>query len=142
MEAIDFESPERRARFDNGLSTPVPEPAWMRVWAVESPDARFVAHLDLNGSSIPSEKHRATLDIGVEEGFYRRGFGRRLMLEAIEFATRNDIEWIDLSVFSDNHAVIGLYRSLGFDEVGRRNDTFRISGRSVDDITMTLRIKG
>jgi ribosomal protein S18 acetylase RimI-like enzyme len=142
MEAIDFESPERGARFENGLSTPLPQPAWMRVWALESPDARFVAHLDLNGSSIPSEKHRATLGIGVEESFYRRGFGRRLMLEAIEFATRNHIEWIDLSVFSDNHAAIGLYRSLGFDEVGRRNDRFRISGRSVDDITMTLRIKG
>jgi RimJ/RimL family protein N-acetyltransferase len=142
MAAVDFESPERRARFENGLSTPLPQPTWMRAWAVEDPHARFIAHLDLNGSSIPSEKHRATLGIGVEQGFYRRGLGRKLMLEAIEFAVRNHIEWIDLSVFSDNHAAIGLYRSLGFDEVGRRNDRFRISGRSVDDITMTLRIEG
>jgi hypothetical protein len=37
MEAIDFESPERRARFEKGLSTPVPQPAWMRVWAVSVP---------------------------------------------------------------------------------------------------------
>jgi ribosomal protein S18 acetylase RimI-like enzyme len=141
IEAVDFESPERRARFERGLSTPLTQPAWMRVWAVESPDARFVAHLDLNGSSIPSENHRATLGIGVEEGFYRRGIGRRLMLDAIEFATRNYIEWIDLSVFGDNHAAIGLYRSFGFKEVGRRIDRFRISGRSVDDATMTLQIK-
>lgn len=140
MGAIDFESPERRARFENGLSTPLSEPAWMRAWALEGPDSRFIAHLDLNGSSIPSENHRTTLGIGVEEDFYRRGFGR-LMLEAIEFATRNDIEWIDLSVFGDNYAAIGLYRSLGFEEVGRRNDRFRIAGLSVDDITMTLRIK-
>ncbi|MDP9649951.1 GNAT family N-acetyltransferase [Paraburkholderia caledonica] len=141
LEAADFESPERRARFEDRLSIPLPQPTWMRVWAVEGPDARFIAHLDLNGSSIPSEKHRATLGIGVEEGFYRRGLGRKLMLEAIEFATRNHIEWIDLSVFSDNQAAISLYRYFGFVETGRRDDRFRISGRSVDDITMTLRIK-
>jgi ribosomal protein S18 acetylase RimI-like enzyme len=142
MEVVDFESPERRTRFERGLSTPLSQPAWMRVWAVESPDARFVAHLDLGGSGIPSEKHRATLGIGVEASFYRRGIGRGLMLEAIEFATCNHIEWIDLSVFSDNHAAIGLYRSFGFDEVGRRIDRFRISGCSVDDVMMSLRIKG
>jgi RimJ/RimL family protein N-acetyltransferase len=142
MEAIDFESPERRARFEKGLSTPFPQPAWMRVWAVESPDARFVAHLDLSGSSIPSEKHRATLGIGVEQEFYRKGIGRGLMLTAIEFAKCNGIEWIDLSVFGDNHAAIGLYRSFGFNEVGRRVDRFRISGYSIADVTMTLQIKG
>jgi ribosomal protein S18 acetylase RimI-like enzyme len=140
--ATDFETPERRERFENGLATPLPQPAWMRAWAVESPDERIVAHLDMNGSSMPSEQHRATLGIGVEESFCRRGLGRKLMLKAIEFASCNHIEWIDLFVFGDNHPAIGLYRSLGFDEVGRRNDRFRISGRSVDDITMTLRIKG
>lgn len=141
LAAVDFESPERRARFENRLSIPLPQPTWMRAWVVEGPDARFIAHLDLNGSSIPSERHRATLGIGVEAGFYRKGIGRMLMLEAIEFARHNHIEWIDLSVFGDNHAAIGLYRSLGFEEAGRRYDRFRISGRSVDDITMTLRIK-
>ncbi|CAD6542788.1 hypothetical protein LMG28727_04060 [Paraburkholderia kirstenboschensis] len=142
MEAVDFQSPERRARFENGLATSLHQPAWMRAWAVEGPDASLVAHLDLSGSSIPSEKHRATLGIGVEDAFHRRGIGRELMLKAIEFAAHNDIEWIDLFVFSDNLAAIGLYRSLGFVKVGRRNDRFRISGRSVDDVTMTLRTKG
>lgn len=142
METVDFESPERRARFEKGLSTPLPDPSWMRIWAVESPEAHFIAHLDLSGSSIPTEKHRATLGIGVEENFYRQGIGRNLMLEAIQFAKHNHIEWIDLSVFSDNHPAIALYRSFGFAEVGRRVDRFRIHGRSVDDVMMTLRIKG
>jgi ribosomal protein S18 acetylase RimI-like enzyme len=141
MEAVDFRSTERRARFEKGLGILLPQPTWMRVWAVEAADSRYVAHLDLTGSSIPTEKHRATLGIGVEEGFYHRGLGRRLMKVAIEFAALNRIEWIDLSVFSDNQPAIGLYRSLNFEEIGRRNDRFRISGRSVDDITMTLRIK-
>ena len=88
------------------------------------------------------EAESTLLAIGVEEVFYRKGIGRMLMLEAIEFARHNNIEWIDLSVFGDNHAAIGLYRSLGFEEAGRRYDRFRISGRLVDDITMTLRIKG
>ena len=79
MKGVDFESTERRARFEKGLATPLPQPAWMGLWSVESPDSRFVAHLDLTGSNIPSEKHRASLGIGVEESFYRRGLGRRLM---------------------------------------------------------------
>jgi hypothetical protein len=72
MESVDFESIHRRARFEKGLATPLPQPAWMRVWAVESPDSRIVAHLALTGSNIPSEKHRASLGIGVEECGFRR----------------------------------------------------------------------
>jgi len=41
-----------------------------------------------------------------------------------------------------NHAAIGLYRSLSVKEVGRRNDRFRIAEISVNDITMTLGVKG
>jgi ribosomal protein S18 acetylase RimI-like enzyme len=64
------------------------------------------------------------------------------MLEAIEFARHNHMESIDLPVFGDNHAAIGHYRSLGFEEAGRRDDRFRVSARLVDHNTMTLRIKG
>lgn len=141
METVDFGSPERRARFETGLTHPVSQPGWLRAWAVEGPDSRFIAHLDLSGSGIPTERHRASLGVGVEERFYRRGLGRRLMKVALEFAARNEIDWIDLSVFGDNRAAIELYRSLGFVEVGRRIDRFRIFGRSVDDVTMTLRIE-
>ncbi|MGF6573908.1 RimJ/RimL family protein N-acetyltransferase [Paraburkholderia sp. GAS333] len=140
IESVDFKSPERRARFEKGLANPLAQPTWLRAWAVECPDSRFIAHLDLSGSGISTELHRASLGIGVEESFYRKGLGRRLMKEAIDFAMRNGIEWIDLSVFSDNYAAIELYRSLSFVEVGRRMDRFRIFGRSVDDVTMTLRI--
>ncbi|MBB5402586.1 GNAT family N-acetyltransferase [Paraburkholderia youngii] len=142
MEAIEFASIERRARFENGLAKPVFEPTWLRMWAIEGPDACLIAHLDLSGSNIPTEQHRATLGIGVEEVFLRQGYGRKLMVQAIEFAQHNHIEWLDLSVFSENKAAICLYLSLGFEEVGRRNDRFRIFGRSVDDVTMTLRLKG
>lgn len=140
MESIDFKSPERRARFEKGVTNPLTQPAWLRAWAVKCPDSRFIAHLDLSGSGIPTELHRASLGIGVEESFYRNGLGRRLMNEAIDFAMHNGIEWIDLSVFSDNYPAIELYRSLRFVEVGRRTDRFRIFGRSVDDVTMTLQI--
>lgn len=142
MDAVDFESPDFQVRFDKNFAIPIGQPAWMRMWAVESLDADLIAHVDLTGSRVPSEKHRATLGIGVEERFYRQGIGRRLMQEAIVFARLNDIEWMDLYVFSENHAAVELYRALGFEEIGRRNDRFRLGGRSIDDLTMTLRIKG
>ncbi|WP_042264439.1 GNAT family N-acetyltransferase [Paraburkholderia heleia] len=89
MEAIEFASIERRARFENGLAKPVFDPTWLRMWAIEGPDACLIAHLDLSGSNIPTEQHRATLGIGVEEAFHRQGYGRKLMLQAIEFAQHN-----------------------------------------------------
>lgn len=133
-------SPERRTRFESSLLVPVRQPGWMRAWAVEDSAGRMVAHLDLNGSNIPSEMHRATLGIGCERAFYRQGIGTKLMQRAMDFASSHGIEWIDLSVFSENVPAMSLYRSLGFVETGRREDRFRLSGRSVDDIAMSLRL--
>ncbi len=62
------------------------------------------------------------------------------MQRAMDFASSHGIEWIDLSVFSENVPAMSLYRSLGFVETGRREDRFRLSGRSVDDIAMSLRL--
>jgi ribosomal protein S18 acetylase RimI-like enzyme len=72
--------------------------------------------------------------------FHRQGFATALMKSAIRFALQQRIEWIDLFVFSENVAAISLYQSLGFVEIGRCMDRFRISGRSFDDVMMTLQI--
>jgi ribosomal protein S18 acetylase RimI-like enzyme len=133
-------SPERRTRFEMSVDIPVLQPGWMRVWAVEAVGGSLIAHVDLTGSTIPSEKHRATVGIGCERNFHRQGLGRTLMKRAIEFAVENRIEWIDLFVFGENTVALALYKSFGFAEIGRRADRFRIAGRSVDDVMMTLHV--
>jgi RimJ/RimL family protein N-acetyltransferase len=43
-------------------------------------------------------------------------------------------------VFGHNAAALALYRDLGFEEAGTVTDRFRIDGRSIDDVIMTLNV--
>ena len=137
-EAPNALSPERQSRFERSLVVPVRQPGWMRAWSVLDPAQRIVCHLDLWGSDIPSETHRMTLGIGCEPPFRRQRVGAMLMRFAVDFARKHGIEWIDLFVFGENVAAIALYKQFGFTESGRRLDRFRLMGRAVDDVMMTL----
>jgi RimJ/RimL family protein N-acetyltransferase len=134
----DYATPDRKRRFEEGLRTAVGRPNWMRAWAFEDNHGQFVAHLDLVGSSIATEGHRVTLGMGCERAVHRRGLGRALMAHALEFARSEQLEWVDLFVFSENEPAIALYKAFGFEEIGRRRDRFRVAGRSVDDVIMAL----
>jgi ribosomal protein S18 acetylase RimI-like enzyme len=136
----DFATPDRKRRFEESMRIAVGAPNWMRAWGFENEQRQLVAHLDLVGSPIETESHRATLGIGCERTVHRRGLGRALMEHALEFARRSGVEWIDLFVFSENEAAVALYRAFGFEEIGRRRDRFRVGGRSVDDVMMALRV--
>jgi [ribosomal protein S18]-alanine N-acetyltransferase len=63
--------------------------------------------------------------IGVDPAYQGRGIGRRLLDELLNFA-RNAV--VHLEVRTDNAAAIGLYRSVGFTEVGLRRRYYRVSG--------------
>jgi ribosomal protein S18 acetylase RimI-like enzyme len=121
---------------------PLTEPKWRRGFAIVTEDGWFVGHAELKGDEFHAGVHRCELGIGIERPYRRLGFGRRLIQNAIEFARgSNTVEWIDLFVFGHNVAARALYRNLGFKEVGAVTDRFRIAGRSIDDVIMTLRLR-
>jgi GNAT superfamily N-acetyltransferase len=131
--------PARRDRTLARWAIPVGRPGWLAHWGIFE-GARIIAHLDLAGPDLATAVHRVTLGIGVEHGHQRRGHGSRLIQTAIDFARAHGLAWIDLRVFADNGAAIALYRSRGFVETGRTVDCFRLHGRSIDDISMSLRL--
>jgi [ribosomal protein S18]-alanine N-acetyltransferase len=63
--------------------------------------------------------------IGVDPAYQGRGIGRRLLDEMLNFAGDAVVH---LEVRTDNAAAIGLYRSVGFTEVGLRRRYYRVSG--------------
>jgi [ribosomal protein S18]-alanine N-acetyltransferase len=63
--------------------------------------------------------------IGVDPAYQGRGIGRRLLDEMLNFAADAVVH---LEVRTDNEAAIGLYRSVGFAQVGLRKRYYRISG--------------
>ena len=136
----DFQAGERPGEPDlASLELPLTEPGWQRWFVAIDPQAGIVGDAQLKGSSLKTGLHRCTLGIGLEKAWRGQGLGEHLMQTAIDFCREApSLDWLDLGVFSGNPRAKALYDKLGFVEVGRRVDCFRIGGTSLDDIMMTL----
>jgi RimJ/RimL family protein N-acetyltransferase len=122
-----------------GWAQPLDEPFWLRTWGVGLGD-QIVGHLDLHGGRMPSEAHRAMLGMGIERAHRGQGHGRGLLTAAIAWARHAGLAWLDLGVFGHNPRAKALYASMGFVEVGTTRDRYRVDGRQIDDVAMTLRL--
>jgi GNAT superfamily N-acetyltransferase len=137
----DALEPERRARRLSQWARQLSEPIWQRTWGVRGGDGGpIVAHLDLTGPEFKVELHRAKVSLGVEPAYHRQGIGERLLQEAIAFARRAGLAWLDLWIFAHNAPAWALYHKIGFIEVGRLPDQFRIGQMSIEDVAMVLQL--
>jgi ribosomal-protein-alanine N-acetyltransferase len=59
-------------------------------------------------------------NIAVDPEVQRRGIGRQLLSQLVKHLRHAGIETLHLEVRISNSAAIGLYKSLGFNETGRR----------------------
>ena len=64
------------------------------------------------------------LDIGIAAAYQRQGWGRKLLGEMMALARRHDMRRVVLEVRVSNAEAIGLYRQLGFDNIGLRRDYY------------------
>ncbi len=137
----DFDLEVWQQRHEERFRRAVDEPGWERLWAVFD-GARMVGHVDLSGPTLHSGLHRARLGLGLERAYRGRGIGRRLMQTAIDWARAEpSLDWVDLGVFAHNLVARALYKKLGFSELATVSDLFRVRGQSIDDVTMTLRLR-
>lgn len=121
---------------------PIDVPGWERCFGAFEGE-RIVGHVDLTGTSLYSSLHRARLGIGVEREQRGRGTGTALLELALAWARAEpSLVWIDLSVFAHNTRALQLYQRIGFRETGRTEDAYRLEALRIDDIHMTLRLRG
>ena len=114
---------------------------WQRWWVLMADTDGIVGHANLKSDGLWTGLHRCELGIGLERPYRGKGYGRRLMDAAIEFArAASSLKWIDLRVFAHNTAGIELYKSMGFTEIGTVRDRFRIEDAVIDDVIMTLSV--
>ncbi|WP_369798028.1 GNAT family N-acetyltransferase [Cryobacterium sp. MLB-32] len=76
--------------------------------------------------------------IGVAESARGRGLGRTLMLSLINEARTRGARQVFLEVRADNPSAQGLYRSLGFEDLGVRKGYYQPD--NVDAVVMRLNI--
>ena len=129
-----------RETLSDGLDKPVGDPGWLRVWIAEDAGA-IVGHVGLRAPGEALSSHRAFVDVGVLEPYRGRGIARHLYDAAIEWARGQDrLAWLDAEVFAHNEPALSLHRRLGFVETARIADLFRLDGRPVEDVRLSLRL--
>jgi putative acetyltransferase len=82
----------------------------------------------------------ADLGLMVDAGYRRRGIGRALLEEAVQWARESGVQKLELHVFPWNEPAIRLYEQFGFRREGLRVAHYRRDGDLVDVILMAYMI--
>jgi ribosomal-protein-alanine N-acetyltransferase len=130
VHAIDVGSftlpwPERSLRFE------VSDNPAARCWVAEL-EGQVVGMLVL--WLIVDEAHIATL--AIQPDYRRQGLAKQLLVEALRTAYQEGARQALLEVRAGNEAAQAMYRTFGFEEVGRRAKYYKDNGE--DAILMTL----
>jgi len=103
---------------------------------VAETDEGIVGRLALGRDPHPASLHVADLGVMVASSFRRRGIGRALLQQSIEWARDGGIRKLELHVFPHNDAAIALYEGFGFRREGYRKAHYRRGRHFVDAILM------
>jgi putative acetyltransferase len=100
----------------------------------------IVGRLSLARDTHPASTHVADLGLMVAASHRRRGIGRTLLDQAVEWAREVGVEKLELHVFPHNEPAIRLYEQFGFEREGLRRAQYRRRGVLVDAVLMAYRV--
>ncbi|MDI9223328.1 GNAT family N-acetyltransferase [Pantoea sp. EA-12] len=96
-------------------------------------DEQVVGQLTLDGITVARRRHVASIGMGVDPAFHRRGVGSALMAAMIDLCDNwLQVTRIELTVFADNHKAIGLYQKFGFEIEGTAKHFAIRDGEMID----------
>ena len=99
-------------------------------------DGAVVGWCNVPPASRAVSAHVGDLFMGLLPEFRSRGFGERLLRQAVQASDAFGLRRIELGVFATNTAAAGLYRKVGFVEEGTRRMAILIDGIYHDEIIM------
>ena len=100
----------------------------------------IVGRLSIARDAHPASFHVASLGLMVAKSHRRRGVGRALLEQAVEWAREVGVSKLELYVFPHNEPAIALYESFGFEREGYRRNHYRRAGELVDAVVMAYEI--
>ena len=100
----------------------------------------IVGRLSLGRDPHPASVHVADLGLMVARSHRRRGIGRALLEQAVDWARASGVSKLELHVFPHNEPALALYESFGFEREGFRRRHYRRSGELVDAILMAYEV--
>jgi ribosomal protein S18 acetylase RimI-like enzyme len=112
LDAFEVE-PERRAAVEAETVASLGHPSFTHYLVrLDGVPAAVARRATFDGASYLSS-------IGTASWARRQGLGRLVTVSAVADAVTAGSDWTYLGVFADNAGAIGLYRSIGFERVGR-----------------------
>jgi RimJ/RimL family protein N-acetyltransferase len=101
---------------------------------------QVVGRLSVARDPHPSSRHVADLGLFVAAGHRRRGIGRGLLEQAVDWAQSAGVLKLELHVFPWNEPALRLYESFGFEREGYRKAHYRRGDEFVDAILMAFAV--
>jgi putative acetyltransferase len=96
-----------------------------------------IGNIGLEQFSRIRRSHAGSLGMGVAVAWQGKGVGSKLLAAALDVADNwMNLQRVELSVYADNEAAIGLYRKFGFETEGLFRDYAVRDGRLVDTLSM------
>ena len=111
------------------------------VYVAETEEGEIVGRLSVARDPHPASAHVADLGLMVAARHRRRGIGRALLRQAVEWARVHQVDKLELHVFPHNAPAIALYESFGFEREGYRARHFRRDDGYVDAILMAYAVR-
>ncbi len=119
---------------------------WQKIWLLvtrnnnEKTEIKGELRL-VQRPPLTASLHRCVMMMGLENEMRGQGWGKKLIEQAFEWAqNQENLEWVDLMVFENNQMARKLYQNMGFQEIGRTVDCFRVYGHKITDILMTKKL--
>jgi RimJ/RimL family protein N-acetyltransferase len=100
----------------------------------------LVGRLSVARDPHPASAHVADLGLMVAAPYRRRGIGRALLEQAVEWARQARVSKLELHVFPHNEPALALYRAFGFVEEGYRRRHYRRGAEYVDAVLMAYEV--
>lgn len=96
-----------------------------------------IGNIGLEQFSRIRRSHAGSLGMGVATAWQGKGVGSKLLATALDIADNwMNLQRMELSVYADNEAAIGLYRKFGFETEGLFRDYAVRDGLLVDTLSM------
>lgn len=99
-------------------------------------EGRLIGMLDADIHRNSQRSHCANFGMSVLNEYRRHGVGSALLTELFLWAEKHQLKRIELEVFSNNLAAIGLYKKMAFQVEGVKKEAVRVGAGYIDIVQM------
>ncbi len=107
-----------------------------KLMLVAEHEGQLVGYLGAMGGDFRRNHHSIHIFLGILERFTGQGLGRRLLEETENWARRQGLHRLELTVMRHNTRALALYQKMGFEIEGTKRDSLLVDGVYVDEICM------